>query len=58
MGRRRLPQALVEHAAALNTDLEITQCAPGIRGGTPIPKRWTVEQTYGWHMLHQCLPRD
>lgn len=36
----------VEHAATLNTDLEITQCAPGTRGFTTIPKRWTVERPY------------
>lgn len=25
---------------------------------TPIPKRWTVERTYGWLMLHRRLARD
>ncbi|MCL7491540.1 hypothetical protein M8I34_08780 [Streptomyces sp. MCA2] len=48
----------VEHAATLDPDLEITQYAPGTRGFTPIPKRWTVERTYGWLMLHRCLARD
>ncbi|WP_369275912.1 IS5 family transposase [Streptomyces sp. R11] len=48
----------VEHAAALGIDLEIVQRAPGARGFTPIPKRWTVERTYGWLMLHRCLARD
>ena len=27
-------------------------------GFTPIPKRWTVERTYGWLMLHRRLARD
>ncbi|WTW91132.1 IS5 family transposase [Streptomyces canus] len=48
----------VEHAATLGIDLEIVQRAPGTRGFTPIPKRWTVERTYGWLMLHRRLARD
>ncbi|MFF8372166.1 transposase, partial [Streptomyces lydicus] len=49
---------LVEHAAALGIDMEITARTPGTRGFTPIPKRWTVERTYGWLMLHRRLARD
>ncbi|KUN92520.1 IS5 family transposase [Streptomyces caeruleatus] len=48
----------VEHAAALGIDLEIVQRTPGTRGLTPIPKRWAVERTYGWLMLHRRLARD
>ncbi|MET9290643.1 IS5 family transposase [Streptomyces sp. NPDC003077] len=48
----------VEHAATLGIDMEITQRMPGTRGFTPIPKRWTVERTYGWLMLHRRLARD
>ncbi|MFF2331175.1 MULTISPECIES: IS5 family transposase [unclassified Streptomyces] len=49
---------LVEHAAALGIDMEITARKPGTRGFTPIPKRWAVERTYGWHMLHRRPARD
>jgi transposase len=49
---------LVEHAAALGIDLESVQRAPGTRGFTPIPKRWAIERTYGWLMLHRRLARD
>ncbi|MCX4869387.1 IS5 family transposase (plasmid) [Streptomyces sp. NBC_00257] len=49
---------LVEHAAALGIDMEITARTPGTRGFTPIPKRWAVERTYGWLMLHRRLARD
>lgn len=28
------------------------------RGAPPIPKRWAVERTYGWLMLHRRLARD
>lgn len=38
--------------------MEITARKPGIRGFTPIPKRWAVERTYGWLMLHRRLARD
>lgn len=48
----------VEHAAALGIDMEITQSKPGIRGFTPIPRRWAVERTYGWLMFHRRLARD
>lgn len=51
-------QHLVEHAAALGIDMEITARKPGTRGFTPIPKRWAVERTYGWLMFHRRLARD
>ncbi|GGJ70048.1 hypothetical protein GCM10010121_095840 [Streptomyces brasiliensis] len=51
-------QHLVEHAATLGIDMEIVQRAPGTRGFTPLPKRWTVERTYGWLMFHRRLARD
>lgn len=51
-------QHLVEHAATLGIDMEIVQRTPGARGFTPLPKRWTVERTYGWLMFHRRLARD
>lgn len=51
-------QHLVEHAATRGIDMEITACKPGTRGFTPIPKRWTVERTYGRLMLNRRLARD
>lgn len=38
--------------------MEIVQRTPGVRGFTPIPKRWAVEQTYGRLMFHRRLTRD
>lgn len=32
--------------------------AVGTRGFTPLPKRWSVERTYGWLMFHRRLARD
>ncbi|ESP99556.1 Transposase DDE domain protein [Streptomyces sp. ADI96-15] len=51
-------QHLVEHAATLGIGMEITARKPGSRGFTSIPKRWAVERTYGWLMLHRRLARD
>ncbi|OKJ49479.1 transposase [Streptomyces sp. CB02009] len=51
-------QHLVEHAATLGIDMEITARKSGTRGFTPIPKRWAVERTYGWLMLNRRLARD
>ncbi|MGW0569840.1 IS5 family transposase [Streptomyces tauricus] len=47
----------VEHAATLGIDLEARR-TPGARGFIPISKRWAVERTYGWLMLHRRLARD
>ncbi|MCX5613614.1 transposase [Streptomyces sp. NBC_00047] len=51
-------QHLVEHAATLGIDMEITTRTLETRGFTPIPKRWAVERTYSWLMLHRRLARD
>jgi hypothetical protein len=51
-------QHLVEHAATLGIGTEVTARKPGTRGFTPIPKRWAVERTRGWLMLHRRLARD
>lgn len=48
----------IDNPATLGIDLEIVQHAPGRRGFTPIPKRWTVERAYVWLMLHRRLARD
>lgn len=48
----------VEHAATLGIDMEITARTPGTRGFTPIPKRWVVERSIGWIMMHRRLARD
>jgi transposase len=51
-------QHLAEHAAVLGINMEITARAPGTKGFTPIPKRWAVERTYSWLMLHRRPARD
>ncbi len=49
---------LIEHATALGVDLEIIARTPGTRDFTRIPKRWTVERTHGWLMLHRRLASE
>lgn len=51
-------QHLVEHAAGPRYRHGNHRPHPGTRGFTPIPKRWAVERTYGWLMLHRRLARD
>lgn len=48
-GARLLDQVAAEHPGIRK---------PGTKGFTPIPKRWAVERTYGWLMLHRRLARD
>lgn len=51
-------QHLVEHAAALGIDMQIVRRNPSTRGFTVLPRRWVVERTLGWFMLHRRLARD
>ncbi|MYQ79898.1 IS5/IS1182 family transposase [Streptomyces sp. SID4923] len=51
-------QYLVEHAATLGINMEITARKSGTRGFTQIPTRWAVERTYGWLMLNRRLAHD
>lgn len=50
--------AVAEHAAGLGIHVQTVQRAPGVKGFTPLPKRWVVEQTLGTLMLHRRLARD
>ncbi|GAA2338339.1 IS5 family transposase [Streptomyces kunmingensis] len=48
----------IEHAARLGIALEVVQRAPGSRGFAPLPRRWTIERTFGWIMTFRRLARD
>ena len=50
--------AVIDHAAALGIDVEVVRRDPATRGFTPLPRRWAVERTFGWLMLHRRLARD
>jgi transposase len=49
---------MIEHGAALGIDVEVVTRNPHIKGFTPVPRRWVVERTLGWVMLHRRLARD
>jgi transposase len=44
--------------AAHGITVEVVRKDPGCRGFRPLPKRWAIERTYGWLMLHRRLARD
>ncbi|MEU0572890.1 IS5 family transposase [Nonomuraea sp. NPDC005983] len=48
----------VEHAAALGIDAEIVPRNTQTSGFSVVKRRWVVERTLGWLMLHRRLARD
>ncbi|GAA2146633.1 IS5 family transposase [Actinomadura napierensis] len=48
----------IDHAATLGIDLEPIRRDPATKGFVPLPRRWVVERTFGWLMLHRRLARD
>jgi transposase len=48
----------VEHAATVGVDAEVVTRNPGIRGFSVVKRRWVVERSIGWLMLHRRLARD
>lgn len=50
--------AVVEHGARLGIDVEVVNRNPEIRGFRVVKRRWVVERSLGWLMLHRRLSRD
>jgi transposase len=50
--------AVVEHGAQLGIDVEVVNRNPGVRGFHVVKRRWVVERSLGWIMLHRRLARD
>lgn len=48
----------VEHGAALGIDVDVVPTPSQGRGFQVIPRRWPVERTFGWIMMHRRLARD
>jgi transposase len=48
----------LEHAASCGITFEVVSKADGQKGFAPLPRRWVVERTLGWLMLHRRLARD
>jgi transposase len=51
-------KGFLEHAAAEGIAFEVVQKREGQKGFTPLPRRWAVERTFGWLVLHRRLVRD
>jgi transposase len=51
-------RSVIELGAAHGIDVEVVSKDPGQKGFAPLPKRWAVERTFGWWMLHRRLVRD
>lgn len=49
---------VVEHGADLGIDVEVVRRDPEVAGFRVLPRRWVVERTFGWFMLHRRLTRD
>ncbi|CAL9338942.1 hypothetical protein SUDANB176_00226 [Streptomyces sp. enrichment culture] len=50
--------AVVEHGARLGIDVEVVSRNPGTRGFHVVKRRWVVERSTGWIMMHRRPARD
>lgn len=49
---------VIERGTIHGIDVEVVTKTPGQKGFQPLPKRWAIERTNGWIMLHRRLARD
>jgi transposase len=47
-----------DDGATLGIDVEVVRGDPATRGFVVLPRRWAMERTFGWLMLHRRLARD
>jgi transposase len=48
----------LEHAAERGISFAVVPKEPDQKGFAPLPRRWAVERTFGWFVLHRRLVRD
>lgn len=48
----------LEHAAERGIGFAVVPKEPDQKGFAPLPRRWAVERTFGWLVLHRRLVRD
>jgi transposase len=51
-------QSVIDRGAQYNVDVQVVTKDPQQQGFKPQRKRWAVERTFGWLMLHRRLVRD
>ncbi|KOV35301.1 transposase [Streptomyces sp. XY431] len=48
----------VEHGAKLGIDVDVVPRNAQVKGFSVVPRRWVVERSFGWIMMHRRLARD
>lgn len=48
----------IEHGAALGIDVDVVPRNTQVKGFSVVPRRWVVERSFGWIMMHRRLARD
>ncbi|WP_380286413.1 transposase [Kitasatospora purpeofusca] len=48
----------VEHGAMLGIDVDVVPRNAQVKGFSVVPRRWVVERSFGWIMMHRRLARD
>ena len=48
----------LQDAADKGIIFDVVRKEPDQKGFTPLPRRWAVERTFGWLVLHRRLVRD
>lgn len=51
-------RTVIEAGAKHGITVEVVNKEPGQKGFKPLPKRWAIERTNGWLMMHRRLARD
>jgi Transposase DDE domain len=58
LGRQRFKNAAVEHGATIGIDVEVVPRKVQTPGFHVLKRRWVVERSLSWLMLHRRLARD
>ncbi|WP_413752400.1 IS5 family transposase [Streptomyces sp. R-74717] len=48
----------IEHGASLGIDVDVVPRNTQVKGFSVVPRRWVVERSFGWIMMHRRLARD
>jgi len=48
----------IEHGASLGIDVDVGPRNEQVKGFSVVPRRWVVERSFGWIMMHRRLARD
>ncbi len=57
-GKKIVGRKRSQHGAALGIDVDVVPRNTQVKGFSIVPRRWVVERTFGWIMMHRRLARD